>query len=242
MLASLRGRTPDESLPVPRDGELTFGRSPGCDLVIGADDPSISRIAGAVAWSGSIWQVHNRSSSRPIYRVEDTGLRTPIPVDGRLPLVDPVTHIAVVGSILTHVITLEWQRAGDATAPTVVTLPGTETTRPLFTRNEFQALVALLEGYLLDLPRHDPRPRTYAEAAERLGVPTATVRKRIERVREKMVESGLVELRQPDARLALAEFLLATRLVTAADLTVLDTAVLETAGRDQPGEAPTGDD
>jgi hypothetical protein len=51
------------------------------------------------------------------------------------------------------------------------------------------------------------------------------VRKRIENVREKLVESGIVELRQPDARVALAEFLLSTRIVGPRDLARLDATV-----------------
>ncbi len=210
----------DVARPVSRDAGLTFGRSPGCDLVIGAGDPSVSRTAGHVTWTGASWELHNPSSSRPVYRLEDTGLRTAIPVGGRVSLIDPVTRIAVVGSILTHVVMFE---LGTGSTPVLadVVPPGTETTRPFFSEYEFVAVVALLEGYLLDPPRHEPRPRTYAEAAERLAVPAATVRKRIENVRQKLVESGVVELRQADARVALAEFVLSTRLVTRADLAVL---------------------
>ena len=99
-----------------------------------------------------------------------------------------------------------------------------ETIKPLFTYNEFRAIVAVCSrADPSEHPRYEPRPRTYAEAAERLELPAATVRKRIENVRQKLVDSGVVELRQPDARLALAEFLLSTpALVTPADLPVLD--------------------
>jgi hypothetical protein len=202
-------------------GVLTFGRSEACDLPLGIRDSSISRVAGEVRSDAATWEVVNRSSTRPLYRIDDTGLRTAIPVGARVTLVDPVTNIAIVGAIHTHVVRLELAttRGGRPVAPPAA---GEATTRPIFTPNEFRALVALLEGYLHDLPRYEPRPRTYAEAADRLGVPTATVRKRVENVREKLVASGVAELRQPDARLALAEFLLSTRIVQPSDLAVLD--------------------
>jgi hypothetical protein len=200
---------------------LTFGRSEACDLALGVSDSSVSRVAGEVRFDGATWQVVNRSSSRPLYRIDDTGLRTAIPVGAGLALVDPVTNVAIVGAIRTHVVTLELATPR-ADRPTPAPAPGEATMRPTFTPNEFRAVVALLEGYLHDVPRYEPRPRTYAEAAERLGVPAATVRKRIENVREKLVASGVEELRQPDARLALAEFLLSTRIVRPSDLAVLD--------------------
>ncbi len=200
---------------------LTFGRSEECDLRLDVRDSSISRVAGEVSADATTWAVVNRSSTRPLYRIDDTGLRTAIPVGARVALVDPLTNIAIVGSIRTHVVTLELATPrGDR--PVAPPARGAETTRPIFTPNEFSAVVALLEGYLHDMPRYEPRPRTYAEAAERLGVPAATVRKRIENVREKLVASGVAELRQPDARLALAEFLLSTRIVQPSDLAVLD--------------------
>jgi hypothetical protein len=217
--------------PVVREidppGSLTFGRSADCDVALGTDDASISRIAGEVSWADGAWELRNLSSSRPLHRIEDTGLRTTIPVSGVLALTDPITRIAIVGSIRTHVISFERTRhqatASPAANPTRP-VDGDATSRPIFTRKEFLALVALLEGYLQEPPRYEPRPRTYAEAARRLGLPAAAVRKRIENARLKLIESGVVELRQSDARLALAEFLLATRTVRATDLLLLDPA------------------
>jgi hypothetical protein len=220
LIASIASE-PGTTRAVDPGAALTFGRSEACDLPLGVRDSSISRVAGEVRSDASTWEVVNRSSTRPLYRIDDTGLRAAIPVGARVSLVDPITNIAIVGAIRTHVVTLELAtpRTGPPVAPTA---PGEATARPVFTPNEFRAVVALLEGYLHGMPRYEPRPRTYAEAAERLGLPTATVRKRIENVREKLVASGVAELRQPDARLALAEFLLSTRIVRPSDLTVLD--------------------
>jgi hypothetical protein len=212
---------PDSTREIDPGQVLTFGRSEACDLAVGTQDSSVSRVAGEVRFDGATWEVVNRSSTRPLYRLDDTGLRAAIPVGAGVALVEAVTNIAIVGAIRTHVVTLELATPR-AERPITSPAPGEATMRPTFTPNEFEAIVALLEGYLHEVPRYEPRPRTYAEAAERLGVPAATVRKRIENVREKLVASGVEELRQPDARLALAEFLLSTRIVRPSDLTVLD--------------------
>jgi hypothetical protein len=213
------------SLDVRAPASVTFGRSPSTDLPLGTDDPSISRVAGEIVAADDGWVVRNRSSSRPLHRIDDTGLRVAIPVGSCHRLVDPTTRIVVVGSIHTHLITLVQQVGAEPVrSPETHVTDDENTVRPVLTSNERRAAVALVEGYLLDPPRHDPHPRTYAEAAERLALPSATVRKRIENVRSKLIDCGVVELQQPDARSALAEFLLSSRLVTADDLDLLDEA------------------
>jgi hypothetical protein len=49
-----------------------------------------------------------------------------------------------------------------------------------YTDDDRRALVALFAGYLEPFPRHDRRPRSYADAAARLGVLRTTLVKRIE--------------------------------------------------------------
>lgn len=99
---------------------------------------------------------------------------------------------------------------------------GDRTWMPAVTYNERVALVAVAEGYLLPHPRHDPNPRTYAQAALRLDLPVSTVRKRLENVRKKLMDAGVFQVEGADARAATVEFALAVRLVTAADLPLLD--------------------
>ena len=201
--------------------ECSFGRSADCDVVIGSADRSVSRIAGVIRSSDGGWEVFNPSSRRPLYRVEEAGLRSVIAVGGVATLRAGSTRIIVVGAVETHVIEVEV--SGDGfTAVDVAHGDSDATTIPTFTGNERVAIVALIEGFLLDPPRYEPRPRTYAEAGERLGVPAATIRKRIEHARSKLVDAGVVELEQSDARAALAEFVLATRLIGRGDLALLE--------------------
>ena len=67
-----------------------------------------------------------------------------------------------------------------------------------------------------------PEPRTYEEAAQRLGLPATTVRKRIEGIRHVLVEAGVPGLEGGDARRNLSEWLLSNRLITADDLVALE--------------------
>ncbi len=215
--------------PDPHAGPFVFGRAADCDLIVHPSDRSISRHAGSFEWDGGNWIVTNRSRTRPIFRVDGSGLRAPIGVGEHHALRPGSTRVAITGEALT--VELSIQVSGDGTpaaasfggvASLAATASSEATLLPIITRNERLALVALVEGYLLDHPRYDPQPRTYADAAARLGVPAATVRKRIERIRMKLVECGVVELERADARLTLAEFALATRLVSRADLAELD--------------------
>jgi hypothetical protein len=216
--------------PDPSAGPFVFGRGTDCDLVVHPNDRSISRQAGSLEWTGRNWIVSNRSRTRPIYRVERSGLRAPIGVGEFHALRPGTTRVAITGEALTIELTIvvegepaDAMEPDDATpARGAVPAPHEATRLPDITRNERLALLAMLEGYLLDHPRYDPQPRTYADAAARLGLPAATVRKRIERLRVKLVECGVVELERADARFTLAEFALSTRLVSRADLAELD--------------------
>jgi hypothetical protein len=201
---------------------LTFGRSSSNLLPVGVGDRSVSRVAGEAFWSDGCWWLQNTSKTRPLHRLDDTGLRVPIPVAGRISLIDPLTRVSLVGSIHTHVIV--FSHTGASHVPREHEhehIDDAKTAEALLSPNEFRAVVALVEGYLEPPPRHDPRPRTYSEAAERLGIPASTVRKRIERARAKFVEAGVVELCCPDARVELAEFVLSTRMVGRDDLDLL---------------------
>lgn len=214
---------------------FTFGRHSGCDLVLGDGDRSISRVAGRFRWTGADWMLDNTSSSRPLHVVSDVGLRTPVAVGTSCSLGPSTVAVQVVGGVYVHEIRLVvGTRGTDARRVGVGGLDVDSTLMPTLTANERVAMVAMLEGYLLDHPRYTAEPRTYAEAAARIGLPVATVRKRIENVRRKFVLAGLSQLERSDARAALAEFALSTELVSRADLPLLD-ARSTGAGADRSG-------
>ncbi|MCA1657437.1 MAG: hypothetical protein LC713_06990, partial [Actinobacteria bacterium] len=72
---------------------------------------------------------------------------------------------------------------------------------------------------LEDFPRRQPRPRTYREAAERLGEPwtAVTVRKQVERLKGRLRRAGSY-IEGPQANFELAEYLIDNRLITPGDL------------------------
>ena len=77
------------------------------------------------------------------------------------------------------------------------------------------ALVALFAGYLQPFPRHDPHPRSYADAAARLGWPRTTLVKRIEYLRTRLTDAGVPNLQGENGLPALAEWALLTGSLTA---------------------------
>ncbi|WP_344974738.1 hypothetical protein [Streptosporangium fragile] len=81
-----------------------------------------------------------------------------------------------------------------------------------------EALVAMASGYLRRYPHCDPRPLTYQETADLLGLRRDQVRKRIEHLREELLDAPVRGLEGPDARKALCEWFLGMRLIGPRDL------------------------
>ncbi len=207
----------------PADGPLHFGRDRTNDLVLDPTDISVSRRAGAIEFADGQWSVVNLSSSRPLYTIDSTGLRLVLGVGQRRTIRSEEFAVVVVGGRLTHTIRLELHDTEPSVVPPSPTGSVDRTLVPSLSENEMLAVVALCEGYLLTPPRHSPAPRQYEDAAQRLGIPRSTFRKRIERVRQKLIDAGVVELEGGDSREGLCEFVLATSLVTREHLALLPT-------------------
>jgi hypothetical protein len=216
MPANLTVRAGDSSTTIEPGETWSFGRDVTCDLVLGRVDRSISRRAGLVESRGDIWCLRNTSSTRPLHLVDRVGLHSTLAVGQEVAITDQLI-VRVVGAQLTHSIDLRVERMS-VVAAELPQFSAEATLMPSLSGTERATLAALAEGFLRDHPRYEPRPRTYAEAAERLGVPASTVRKRAERIRLKLVRAGVVGVEVDDARAALTEFVLATGLITAADL------------------------
>ena len=91
----------------------------------------------------------------------------------------------------------------------------------------------------MPFPRYNPRPLTYSEIADMVGLPRSTVTKRIEAVRTQLKEHGVPGLEDDDARRPLAEWLLSMRLIVPADLEWLTARVaLRAEAPEEP--APEG--
>ena len=214
---------------------FTFGRDRSiCTLSLGNDplDRGISRLAGAVTHENGVWWIVNRSTTRSLHVVDvETGIAVPLPVArenwpaARHAVDRPRMTVLVTGEVLTHTVCM-FASEDALPAPEVLPVPldpvRTNKLLPHLTDKQREGLAAMVEGYLVRFPHYHPEPRTYEEAAQRLGLPATTVRKRIEGIRHVLVEAGVPGLEGGDARRNLSEWLLSNRLITADDLVALE--------------------
>jgi hypothetical protein len=204
---------------------LTFGRSQTCTICLDPADRGISRLAGSVEHAEGGWLVTNASRTRPIAVIDPFGFRTVL-APGRRAAVDQKLSVVVEGQIRRHELVVTVPGA----TPPVVDLAEpvddeleTEMGADIVYRDEDRlALVAMFEGYLQPFPRHDPRPRTYAEAAARLGWPRRTLMKRIEYLRTRLVRAGIPNLHGDRALEALAEHVITARVIGREHLALLE--------------------
>jgi hypothetical protein len=174
------------------ESPVVFGRA-GAVGVVGLDaaDMKIASIAGSIEWKG-LWFVVNRSEDQELYIDEGAG-GGPQPLGaGQRRAVTASSTIEVRGKIGNHTIGVTVPEAdlshfsGDAVSA-ATTLPeiGLE-------EADRKVVEALFQGYLRPGPRCQPRPRTYAEAAQWLGDDwtAARVRKRVERLKLRLSRNG----------------------------------------------------
>lgn len=213
----------DDTRRIAPDEVLRFGRSPELELPLGVDPPDngISRSAGQLMWIGDRWWLLNTSESRSFEYVDQTRWPTVLAPKASIPVVPGNSFAVIVGANLRHCLRLSTSAGVYEPAPV---LPWDENVTAVVmpTMRERRALVALCEGFLLDWPRYRPTAASYEEAGGRAGIEGSTVRKRIERFREKIVDRMGVELGGGDFRLAICRFVLTHRLITTYDLICLD--------------------
>jgi hypothetical protein len=226
-MAKLVVETAGRKIELAPGDELTFGRDRTCDVSLDTSDVGISRVAGRIGHEDHAWAVVNLSRKRALHVVDQSGFAVPLPVataagPASRRLVDQqVLTILIAGERSTHALILKLPKQ-PAPAPSVappVDPVSTRSQAPKLTDRQREVLVALAQGYLRRYPDYDPRPLTYQQVADQLGLTKRQVMKRVERVRDELVAAHVPGLEgEIDARRPLCEWLLATRIITPSDL------------------------
>ena len=201
---------------------LVFGRADG-DGVVGLDssDMGISATAGSVEWAWGLWWLVNHSRKRRLLLDDGTGGHPQRLECGQRFAIN-VQRLAVLvpGAIYTHRIEVVVPESALARAEGSRITSGTVTAADLrMSERDKDVLVAVFSGYLETFPRRTTRPRTYKQAAELLGSPwtAVTVRKQIERLKERAARVGLYFEGQ-HSNYDLADHLVANGLLVPDDL------------------------
>ena len=194
---------------------FVFGRSDS-DHVVGLDpnDMGISAEAGSVEFELGLWWVLNRSRKRPLLLEPSPGSPPQRAQPGdRVPLTKVQTVVLVPGAVFTHRIDVHIPAASIsnlkvAAAGSSGTITFGEAT---LSQRDLDVLSALFSGYLRPFPYRDARPCSYQEAAELLGEgwTRVTVRKQVERLKERFARSGIF-FQGPRANDELADHMLSS--------------------------------
>lgn len=194
---------------------VTFGRAVA-PAVVGLDprDMGISATAGTIEWK-DLWLVVNRSQKRKLYLDEGRG-GGPQPLEcGQVRAVNVAfLTIEVRGEILIHRIGVAVPESDLPHFSGVFVSTGTLLPEVRLSAREREVVLALFEGYLRPSPRREPWPRTYRQAADRLGEPWTkdAVRKLVERLKIRLSRTG-PPLEGSRANDALAEYLLGLNVI-----------------------------
>jgi hypothetical protein len=206
---------------VERDIPFRFGRAEAEGIVgLGPEDMGISALAGAVELGTGFWWVVNLSRKRPLFIDLGSGPELRLDSDHRHAINASPLSVIVRGAILAHRIEVTVPASDLALRP----LParqssGTLTGDVRLSESDRDAVVALFAGYLKTFPRRSRHPADYQQAAELLGPPwtRTTVRKRVERIRERLAGAGFY-FEGPHARYDLADHLIANGIIGPQDL------------------------
>lgn len=199
--------------------EATFGRSVECVFRVDPADIAISRLAGVVLAENNAWFVVNLSRTGKLDVLDDLGLRSAL-APGRRCALQGDMRILLQGN-KKHEIAVH---APPVDTPVIEDEPEGQPTSlgesVSLTPAEHVILVALFASYLRN-EQGTPHPTTYDAVAVRLGMPSSTVRKKVEYLRKRLTKAGVPNMDGRDALLNLGEYALAKRLITKDDLRLL---------------------
>lgn len=211
-----------ERFEVHRDAGFVFGRIDGPGVLgLDANDMGISAVAGSIEWAWGVWWIVNLSRKRRLLiEREAGGAPQPLECSERLAVSVRPLAVLVPGAVYTHRIEVLVPETELARIPADRPTSGTLSAAGLsLSERDRDVLVAVFAGYLEEFPRRRTRPRTYQEAADRLGPPwtRVRVRKQVERLKERATRAGLY-FDGPQANYDLGDYLLANGLLRPSDL------------------------
>lgn len=199
--------------------------------MIGLDpqDMGISARALAIEFDQGVWWLANLSAKRNLLLDPGYGSAMIIlrPAQRHAIAVAPL-GVLVPGAIFTHRIDVHVPDAALALhRPSELGASGTIVTEELhLTESDRLALAAVFSPLLRAWPRRGAHPLSYQAAADLLGPgwTGTSVRKHVERVRQRLGESGMF-FDGSHAKDDLGQYLLDNGVLTAADLIAVDRAV-----------------
>lgn len=194
-----------------------FGRDEDCDICLDPDDLTLSRRSGRLSHGPRGWQLVNTSSKQTLHLVGEDGTVRPLP-----PTIPPAKAVAWPLDGETVTVQIFGERTVHAVAlhlpPTAGPVPVWSGPLPAVTSERRAIVAALGEGYLRTWQAYDPRPRTYREAADMLGLPESKVADEIGRLRRALGRVGVLpDFTEPDPRRLVVEWLIALGRVSTAD-------------------------
>jgi hypothetical protein len=208
-------------------GQCTFGRAPGCDVVLPNEDRGVSRSAGGFEWRNGCWWLTNTSASSMLFLTGDKGFRADIPPGMSLPLQQWHAKVRLDGMLESYTLRIRLPEldddetggvaVADEAVPGVVPVTSTKLRAPL-NDDDRLVLAARFEDYLTWKHSGAAMPRSAKQTAERIGWNPHTVSKRCENIRNRYVRIGVPGLRGPRALEELAALLISTGELTVDDL------------------------
>jgi hypothetical protein len=222
----LRGAQP---LRLSQGESVTFGRSPSCDLCIGAaatgqvEDTGVSRHAGTLRYDDIGATVTNTSASRAITVRPSVGQDRVVGSGEALTLARGSFAVILHGQVYVHTIEVDVGADVDADVvrSEVVVDDAPPTATIALNGRERRYCAALCEALLTERAAARPAPATYRHAGVRLGIAPASVRKVVDELRHRLIEQGFHGLDGDGARDALVHLLVETGTITTLDLALL---------------------
>ena len=215
----LRGAAPRR---LARGEAVSFGRSAQCDLRIGSaadgqvEDTGVSRLAGTLLLDDSGVTVANASTSRVIVVRPPVGPERIVGTGEALTLVTGPFTVVLNGQVYVHTLDVHLDARPARPLPVDDSPP---TTMIVLRDRERRYCVALCEP-LLD-SAGGGEPATYRQAAERLGVAPASVRKVVDGLRQRLAAQGFQGVEGDHGRDSLVHLLVETGTVSPSDLELL---------------------